>query len=71
MPKEQKTHEPHRSFTVRIPESLYGRIGDMANAEKVFLNAKVNQLLVLGLGEHISLDAALARLLTKEVTAHD
>lgn len=71
MPKEPQSREPHRSFTVRVPESLYGRIGDMANAEGVFVNAKVNQLLILGLGEHISLDAALARLLAKEVTSND
>ena len=71
MSKETKSREVHRSFTVRVPESLYSRIGDMANAEGVFVNAKVNQLLVLGLGEHVSLDAALARLLTKEVTTHD
>ena len=32
-------------------------------------NGKVNQLLSLGMGEHISLDAAVARLLKKEVAS--
>jgi len=68
MPKATPPKEEHRSFTVRIPESLYNTIGDLANAEGVFVNVKVNQLLRLGLGEHVSLDAALARLLKKEVT---
>lgn len=68
MPKTTTPKEPHRSFTVRVPESLYNTIGDLANAEGVHVNVKVNQLLRLGLGQHVSLDAALARLLRKEVT---
>lgn len=68
MPKQTTPKEPHRSFTVRVPESLYNEIGDLANAEGVHVNVKVNQLLRLGLGQHVSLDAALARLLRKEVT---
>lgn len=69
MPQSPRTKEPHRSFTVRIPESMYERIGDMANADGVHVNGKVNQLLKLGMGEHISLDAAVARLLKKEVAS--
>jgi predicted HicB family RNase H-like nuclease len=65
----QPPKEPHRSFTVRIPESLYNRVGDLAIAEGVATNVKVNQLLRLGLGEHISLDAAVARLIKREVTS--
>jgi len=68
MPKDTAPKEEHRSFTVRIPESLYNEIGDLANSEGVFVNVKVNQLLRLGLGQHVSLDTALARLLKKEVT---
>lgn len=68
MVKPAAPKEPHRSFTVRVPESLYNTVGDLAIAEGVATNVKVNQLLRLGLGEHISLDAALARLLKKEVT---
>ena len=60
--------EPHRSFTVRIPESMYEKIGDMANAEGMHVNGKVNQLLALGMGEHINLDAAIARLIKREIT---
>lgn len=61
--------EDHRSLTVRIPHSLYNQIGDLANSEGVFVNVKVNQLLRLGLGQHVSLDKALARLIKQEVTA--
>ena len=60
--------EPHRSFTVRIPESMYERVGDLANSDGLTVNAKVNQLLKLGMGEHISLDAAVARIIKREVT---
>jgi predicted HicB family RNase H-like nuclease len=68
MAKPAQQRETHRSFTVRIPESLYEEIGDLASGDGVFVNIKVNQLLRLGLGHHISLDAAVARMLKKEVT---
>lgn len=60
--------EEHRSFTVRVPLSLYEQIGDLATADGVFVNQKVNQLLRLGMGHHVNLDQALARLLHREVT---
>jgi predicted HicB family RNase H-like nuclease len=60
--------EPHRSFTVRVPESIYAKLGDMAHADGMHVNGKVNQLLRLGMGEHVSLDAAVARLIKREVT---
>jgi hypothetical protein len=69
MPEATQPKEEHRSFTCRIPESLYNTIGDLANAEGVFVNVKINQLLRLGLGEHVSLDTALARLIKKEVVS--
>lgn len=67
MPKDTK--EEHRSFTVRVPLSLYAKIGDLASADGVFVNQKVNQLIRLGMGEHINLDQAVARLLKKEMTS--
>lgn len=67
MPKAAAQPVPFRSFTVRIPETLYEKIGDLAQDDGVYVNVKVNQLLKLGLGEHISLDAAVARMLKKEV----
>lgn len=70
MDDSSSSKEGHRSFTVRVPHSLYAKIGDLANAEGVFVNVKVNQLLQLGLGEHVSLDTALARLIKKEVTTN-
>jgi predicted HicB family RNase H-like nuclease len=65
----QPPKEESRSFTVRIPESMYSEIGDLANADGVFVNTKVQQLLRLGLGKHVSLDAAVSRLIKKEVTS--
>jgi predicted HicB family RNase H-like nuclease len=66
MAKDTAPRVPHRSFTVRIPEELYNQIGDLANADGMCLNPKVHQLLLLGLGRHVNLDAAVARLLKKE-----
>ena len=61
----------HRSLTVRFPESFYVELSDLANADGVSLNEKITQLLLLGMGRHISLDAALRRLLTKEIIQND
>lgn len=60
--------QTHRSFTIRLPIDLYLETASVAQADGLTLNAKLNQLLMLGLGKHISLDAALARLLMKTVT---
>ena len=67
MSKDSK--EEHRSFTVRVPLSLYEKIGDLASSDGVFVNQKVNQLIRLGMGEHINLDQAVARLLNKEMSS--
>ena len=69
MSKTSQPKEEHRSFTVRIPESLYNRIGDLANSEGVYVNVKINQLLRLGLGEHVNIDAAIARMIKREVVS--
>lgn len=71
MPKDQSSAETHRSFTVRVPIPLYLEMGQLAQDEGTNLNQKVNQLLTLGMGKHVSLDAALKRLLVEKVTAHD
>lgn len=55
--------EKFRSFTVRVPQSLYLRMSSLAQNEELHLNKKVNQLLLLGLGEHIKLDDVLMRLI--------
>lgn len=57
----------HRSFTVRVPLELYIKLGDMAKDDGVFINQKANQLLRLGMGQHVNLDQALARLLKTTV----
>jgi hypothetical protein len=65
MPEQAK--EIYRSFTVRVPLSLYTQMAEQARAEKMHLNGKANQLLRLGLGEKINLDAALAALIREKL----
>lgn len=69
MAKDHSAPETHRSFTVRVPIPLYLEMGQLAQDEGTNLNQKVNQLLSLGLGKHVSLDAALRRLLVASVTS--
>jgi hypothetical protein len=66
MPDNQP-REPFRSFTLRVPQSLYVEMAEMARADGVFINQKANQLIRLGMGKHINLDQALARMLKDEV----
>lgn len=68
MPETAESRETHRSFTVRVPMSTYFKMANLANRDNMFLNQKVNQLLKLGLGEHISLDDALVVLLRNMTT---
>jgi hypothetical protein len=68
MAKDPSLRETHRSFTVRVPISLYLEMGQLAQDEETNLNAKVNQLLLLGMGKHVSLDSALRRLLVGSMT---
>ncbi len=63
--------EEFRAFTVRIPLSQYVEIATMAKADSVHINKKVTQLLMLGMDKHISLDAALLRLLKTKVATND
>lgn len=56
-----------RSFTLRVPLSLYVQLADAAHAEGIFLNQKVNQLIKLGMGRNVDINDALARLLKTEV----
>lgn len=58
-----KPSERHRAFSIRLPMSLYLRVADMAHAEGVNLNAKMNQLIRLGVEGKINLDDALRNLL--------
>lgn len=59
--------EKHRSFTIRVPESLYVRLCDMAQEERTFLSAKVNELILLGLTQNANVEQALLRILKREV----
>jgi hypothetical protein len=43
----------------------YVKIADLAKESKTNMNVKVNELLVLGLGENINIEAALARLVRR------
>lgn len=60
--------ETHRSFTVRVPMSLYLEITQLAEEEETNINKKVTQLIRLGMGKHISLNDALRHLLVKTMT---
>lgn len=53
----------HRSLTIRVPSDVYFEVAGLAQADDQNLNAKFNQLICLGLDRHISLDAALRRLI--------
>lgn len=57
-----------RSFTLRVPDKMYLELATRAQGQGVPLNQMANQLLKLGLGEAISLDEALKRLLLRTVT---
>ena len=57
----------YRSFTIRVPDELYLEMAEAAQADDLPLNQKANQLLRLGLGKHISLQEAIAKLLTGRI----
>lgn len=57
-----------RSFTIRVPTDLYLLLATTAQGDGVPLNQKANQLLRMGLGQHISLDEALRRLLINTIS---
>ena len=59
--------ESHRSFTIRVPLSRYIEMSNLAKADNTNLNAKVNELLILGLGRNVSIEEALTKLLKREV----
>lgn len=59
--------EAFRSFTVRVPLSTYIAMGKLAREEGTNLNAKVKQLIALGMGKHISLNEALRKLVVETV----
>lgn len=52
-----------RSLTIRVPVEIYLEVAALAQADDKHLNTKFNELIRLGLGKHVSLDAALLRLL--------
>lgn len=60
--------ESHRSFTVRVPISRYVEMSKRAQRDGKHLNQTVNELLILGMGEGIKLDDALAALLRRAST---
>ena len=53
----------HRSLTIRVPSDVYFEVASLAQADEQNLNGEFNQLIILGLGRHISLDAALRRMI--------
>lgn len=67
------THSPAapRSFTIRVPQELYLEILECSAAEDLPINVKVNQLLRLGLGKHIDLNATLAKMVSKLIVEEE
>lgn len=59
--------ESHRSFTIRVPLQRYLEMSDLARKDNTNLNAKVNELLTLGLGRNVSLEDAISRFVKREV----
>ncbi len=57
-----------RSFTVRVPLELYLQLGQIAQSEGSDVNALVNRLIKMGLGERESLLTLIQRLVNAEVT---
>lgn len=55
--------ETFRSFTLRVPQSLYIELAELARAEGVFINQKANQLIKLGMGREVNLNEAVLKLL--------
>jgi hypothetical protein len=62
--------QTHRSFTVRVPMSIYSKITQLALESKTNMNTKVNELLELGLKENVRVEAILMRLV-KRVAAEE
>lgn len=58
-----------RSFTIRVPLETYFELSRLATNDNENLNSKVNHVIQLGLGKHISLTQALHRLLRNAVVA--
>lgn len=52
--------DTHRSFTIRVPQARYVEMSDLARADNTNLNAKVNELLTLGLGRNVDIEKAIA-----------
>lgn len=61
----------HQSFTIRVPIAMYLETAKLAQDEGVNLNKKINQLITLGLGKHISLNEALQSLLVRTITSEN
>lgn len=60
-----------RSFTVRVPLDIYFELSRLASNDGESLNVKVNNVLRLGLGKHVSLTQALSRLLRDAIIEED
>jgi hypothetical protein len=56
-----------RSFTIRVPLETYFELSRLAANDDENLNTKVNHIIRLGLGKHVSLTQALHKLLRNAV----
>lgn len=60
-----------RSFTVRVPYDTYIAICDLAQQEGKKLNAKVNDLISLGLGKTVDMNETLRAMLLTHIDAEN
>lgn len=58
---------PHRSFTIRIPLSLYVEIAELAREDDVSINVKVGQFIRLGMGESINVNDKIMDLIRRKL----
>lgn len=56
-----------RALSIRVPTDTYCVVATLAQEEGVDLNAKLNDLIRMGLGEHKSLTQALHSILRKHL----
>lgn len=54
-----------RTVSIRLPMELYYKIAELAQADGTSLNNKIHQLCRLGMGEHVSVEDAVRRLVLR------
>lgn len=56
-----------RALSIRVPSDVYRNVATLAQQEGVDLNTKINELVLMGLGEQKSLTDALHAMVKKHL----